>query len=533
MPGRSKANVRRGAAARAAAPWRIQALYRVLSETNRATVRARSGPRFLDDIVEVLVRDGGLVAAWIGLLQPDGMLGFAAAAGRDGDYAAGLKISRDPSIPEGRGPSGTVLRTGETYVCNDFLADPATAPWHERGRRHGVRASAAVALHEDGHVVGALTVYADEVGWFGPREIALIQDIAADIGFGLETIERERALAASRERLLETADRIRHVESVARAGSFRYATAPPALWWSDGLAHLLGLPPDAPPDLPTLERALTPGVAHVLKEALCEALEAPERGHVELEFPLPAADGSTRWLRVSAAPRQAPGDGKEIAGVVLDASERMKLETEAAGAALAERARLAAELHDDLGQVLTGTSLSLAALARQARASGSEFAPALERLSGQAGEALRICRSLAGSALPGHEADLADALRALARDVAATGVDCRAHVDPAAARRLTAPQRHELLRIAQEATTNALKHSGGHAITITLAATTGAIELTIEDDGRGVPRRFTPGVGLRSMRWRASRAGGSLSLRGGGSRGATVRVLVPVLASDA
>ena len=92
----------------------------------------------------------------------------------------------------------------------------------------------------------------------------------------------------------------------------------------------------------------------------------------------------------------------------------------------------------------------------------------------------------------------------------------------------------ELFRIAQEAVTNALKHGGCREIDLGLSQRGPMIELAIRDDGRGFQRGKTAvadGLGQRTMRYRAARAGGTVVFRDNAERGATVLVRVRRLAA--
>jgi signal transduction histidine kinase len=88
-----------------------------------------------------------------------------------------------------------------------------------------------------------------------------------------------------------------------------------------------------------------------------------------------------------------------------------------------------------------------------------------------------------------------------------------------------------LYRIAQEAVTNAVRHSGAHGISITLARKDGETALSIEDDGTGLSSEAmqADGMGLRTMRYRAELVGGKLEVGPGPSGGTRVvcRLAVP------
>jgi signal transduction histidine kinase len=87
-----------------------------------------------------------------------------------------------------------------------------------------------------------------------------------------------------------------------------------------------------------------------------------------------------------------------------------------------------------------------------------------------------------------------------------------------------------LYRVAQEALHNALRHSGAAGIRVTLSKTTHRVVLEVSDNGRGfVPGAPSNGLGLASMRERASSVGGALTIRSG-EAGTRVLMTVPVKA---
>jgi signal transduction histidine kinase len=209
---------------------------------------------------------------------------------------------------------------------------------------------------------------------------------------------------------------------------------------------------------------------------------------------------------------------------------------------LEERARLARELHDAVSQKL----FSIRAKARAAevligRDPGRAAAEirSVAALSGQAHAELRAV--IDGLAPPDLAADgLVGSLRSYAVLAGRTyGAQVRFHVTA----RLPAlgPQRETAVyRVAQEALTNALRHSGSATVCVSLTATRRRVVLEVADQGRGFAAeapasaspftaadRLTNGLGLASMRERAAAAGGALTVRSGPGEGTLVRLELP------
>jgi len=232
--------------------------------------------------------------------------------------------------------------------------------------------------------------------------------------------------------------------------------------------------------------------------------------------------------RARAAQRQA-----EILVAELRATQSARAEA----AALAERTRLAREIHDVLAHALSGLILALDTMELQGRQ--PDPGPAtVERMLGQVGRAQRIARdgladtrqaiaALRGDALPGPA--LLD--RLVHDTAAATGVSGRLTID-GAERPLPPEIGLTVYRTAQEALTNTARYAGPGAVAeVRLSYTGDAVELVVEDQPAGdVPGRRAAlsggGYGLTGMRERAELLGGSLTAGPAGT-GFAVRLRLP------
>ncbi len=193
---------------------RLNRLYAVLSETNMAISRTKGRDNLFKDFCRIAVEDGSFKLAWVGLVEEEsGELKVVAANGATG-YLEDIRITVNKE-PAGLGPTGIVVREGTYYICNDFLGSPITLPWHDRGRAHGIRASASIALKQKGRVIGALTLYADKKDFFDRQQIKLLLQMGADISFALDNFIREtRRREAERALQEEAAERLRAMEAL-------------------------------------------------------------------------------------------------------------------------------------------------------------------------------------------------------------------------------------------------------------------------------------------------------------------------------
>ena len=247
-------------------------------------------------------------------------------------------------------------------------------------------------------------------------------------------------------------------------------------------------------------------------------------GTIRIEVPLRHLDGSSRCLSVFArSDRTEPG---RVFGVANDITERKRLERALAEATQKEQVRLGLEIHDGLGQELTGLAYLASSVAASAAKSGSPLAEDLEQLSKLTARAIVSCRDIARGISPLTESrgSLVHSLRKLSEGAASDGlVPVEFHAKEAAPLTLPWEARDHMHRIAQEALSNALRHARGDRITVTLDIGAKRVRLAVTDNGRGFdPRKAPKGLGIDSMRQRAAAIGGRLRLQNVKSGGTAV-----------
>ncbi|MGH3250873.1 MAG: GAF domain-containing sensor histidine kinase [Trebonia sp.] len=198
-----------------------------------------------------------------------------------------------------------------------------------------------------------------------------------------------------------------------------------------------------------------------------------------------------------------------------------------------ERARLARDIHDEQGQILTSLILFAKHLEQQV---DGEIAPQVSGLRQLAEQALRAARTLAQQLRP-LELDQLGLVPALNRLVEHTAQRCGVAVDFVAGSQqvhLTYALEVVVYRIAQQALTNVARHSRAHSASVTLSGCEGWLTLIIEDDGEGfdcdavlADTRDGAHTGVRSMRDRARSVGGVLMIESDRESGTLVRLRVP------
>ena len=234
-----------------------------------------------------------------------------------------------------------------------------------------------------------------------------------------------------------------------------------------------------------------------------------------------------RLARLGSAVLRALQEAADRRDRVTAETERKRLEHSLRLAADDERWRLARELHDGLGQELTGLAMLADGLAK--RAENSQLPPAAElrRLAGIARHAIESCRDIARGLAPFSAArgGLPEALRELAdRACGPPGPHVALTLDLDGSMAISREASEHLYRIAQEALTNAIKHARARSVQISLEAEAGTVRLRVVDDGDGLsdPLTGSSGLGLQTMRDRAAAIGARLSVAAAHDRGTAV-----------
>lgn len=287
-------------------------------------------------------------------------------------------------------------------------------------------------------------------------------------------------------------------------------------------------------DAPTLPAFLTrvhPADRERVRATIDTALAVP--GIHRLEFRFRGAGGSERWIATAIQRFLRPGGEpggligasrditirKETFRALADKEQRLRaLSQEIIEAASREQERIGRDLHDGLGQELTGIALMLKALQGRRDATPRALQRELGEILRLVNHALGSTRTIASGLSPVavERGGLAEALRALV-DQVREGSRLRFRLSlrlPRASEPPPAVSLH-LYRITQEALSNAMRHARATRISVSLHAGDGSLRLRIADDGAGIGRRrdVQGGLGLRIMQYRAQLIGALLEVK--------------------
>jgi len=292
----------------------LNRLYSVLSHAGRAIVHKRTRNELFQEICRVIVEHGRFQMAWVGLLEAaTGLVTPVASCPREEEYLTNLRITVDDKQPAERGPIEAAIHESRIVLCNDLLTDARMRPWWKRARHLGYRSVGVFPMVVHGRVPGAIAIYSRETGFFDDESVALLEELAADLSFALESIEMEQM----RQRAVGELDQF-----------FALSLDMLCIFNLDGRMHRLN---------PAWEKALGFSAAELCSKPWIEFVHPEDRPRAEaalldlrsgiqiehLEVRFLSESGAYRWLVGSATPALERG---VVFAAMSDITERKRLE---------------------------------------------------------------------------------------------------------------------------------------------------------------------------------------------------------------
>ncbi|MDX1421369.1 MAG: PAS domain S-box protein [Rubricoccaceae bacterium] len=449
-----------------------------------------------------------------------------------------------------------LMREDDAHVAEALAAGepvPLREPVPEALAREGLTSGLSIRLGGAGEPAGLFGVYDRASHAFDDEALAFVAAVAAMLTGVRERAHTERALAESEARaravLETTVDGVITIDAGGTVESFNPAAE-----------RIFGY--EAGEVIGKNVHVLMPEPYHSEHDGYIQAYHETGRRRIigiGREVVGRRKDGSTFPMDLAVSEVRLPGR-TIFTGFIRDISARRELEQEVLRIAEAERRRIGQDLHDGLGQMLTGTALIARGLARHLRADEAEAAGEADEVVRLIKDADTYARALARGLVPveletgGLDAALE---RLCANAERLFGITCQfdAQGHPEEDHRYPEQAPTHLFRIAQEAVSNAVRHGQARHVRIALARAPSRLRLVVEDDGTGfpglvrsagtdrldehtldapggsvsAPARPTDnrGMGVRIMHYRARILGGVLEIRAGTPGGTVVSCTVP------
>jgi diguanylate cyclase (GGDEF)-like protein/PAS domain S-box-containing protein len=168
----------------------LNRVYAVLSSINTLIVRVRDRDELFREACRLATQFGHFVFAWIGWLNPaTGEIQVVAFAGENAELASTLKPVLGPD-PAEDGVAAAAIRSGKVQFCNDLRTDPRHIVYRKQMLEQGFRGIIALPLVVDEKPAGCLALITSEPDFFSEQELRLLEELAGDISFALDHLEK-------------------------------------------------------------------------------------------------------------------------------------------------------------------------------------------------------------------------------------------------------------------------------------------------------------------------------------------------------
>jgi len=196
---------------------------RMISDCNQVIVRVRDEKKLLNEICKIIVDEGDYRLAWIGMAQHDENSSIKPVAqyGFDEGYLESLQLSwKDNDY--GQSPAGRTIRTMKSAISRNIPQDPKFKLWCEEAKKREYNSSIALPLIVENEAIGSLNIYSSEVNAFDSDELELLDELATDISYALESLKNREERYKAIKDLKESEKNLKKVIDSAPYGAHSY-----------------------------------------------------------------------------------------------------------------------------------------------------------------------------------------------------------------------------------------------------------------------------------------------------------------------
>lgn len=516
-------------------------LYATISQTNQMIIYAREAEDLFRRLCSVMVESGKFRMAWVGIIDKENRVIVPVChAGHEAGYLGLRKVSIDP-VATGMGPTGTAMREKRDYICNDMETDPAIHPWKDEALERGYRSSIAMPIFKFGEPYGIFSLYSEEPHFFDEEEVRMLDEVVRDISFTLEIFEKEE-LRKKAEKALRTEKLFSDsIVNLLPGVFYLYDESLSFLRWNNRFEEVSGYSREEFRGMTVLD--FFTGEQRELIRQKTESVFLTGRCDVEAEM---TARGGDHIPFYFSGTRITHRDKPCVLGIGFDISrlkdaEQQIRQSEEELRDLAsnlqnireeERAAIAREIHDELGQQLTAIKLDVSWLDRKIAGDviiKERIAGVLAMLTEMIHSIRRISTQLRPSIL--DDLGLIEALKWQVRDFQKRTSARIAFDSPEEPLKLDPAVTTGLFRIFQETLTNITRHAEATSVTASLVVADDRLIMTITDNGRGfdpaaVKKKKT--LGIMGMKERTLMLKGAYEIKSEPGSGASLRFSVPL-----
>lgn len=178
---------------------------KVLSGCNEIIIKAKEEKLLTQNICDKIIDIAEFALVWVGYANNDvnKSVTVVSSAGDEEGYLDSVNIVWSDT-ENGKGPTGTAIRTGKPRIIHDVKSDQNFIPWLGHALKKGYQSGIALPLIEQNNVFGALSMYSKELNAFDKNELELLSELANDLAYGIIAIRTKEKHDTLQEQLLQS-----------------------------------------------------------------------------------------------------------------------------------------------------------------------------------------------------------------------------------------------------------------------------------------------------------------------------------------
>jgi PAS domain S-box-containing protein len=306
---------------------RVNRTLQTLSGCNQALIRANNEDELLQQVCDIIIKVGGYRLAWVAYAENNSQKDIkpAAQAGYEDGYLQSLHLTWADTI-HGQSPTATAIRTGKTTIIQNIFTDSRYEIWRCQAMSRGYAAAIALPLMVNGKAFGALNIYAVEPDAFDVNEVKLLQELTADLAYGILALRNQRDRQLAETALKESEESLALALEAVNLGIWDWNLITNKIIWSEGHTRLFGLKATHPHvSYQTFKKLVLPEDWPGLEQAFQDAQN--QKTDYNHEFRVVWSDGSLHWLEgTGKLYYNQAGEAVRMLGTVRDISNRKQIE---------------------------------------------------------------------------------------------------------------------------------------------------------------------------------------------------------------
>lgn len=522
-------------------------LYEVISKINQVMVHATNEQILFKEACQIAVDLGKFKMAWIGIIDETQRKVIPVMhAGEEQNYLSHMQSSTldDPDFRNG--PTGKAISSGTYVLCNDIENDIMMKPWITEALTRGYRSSIALPINKFGKVVGTFNLYASESNYFDEKEIILLKETTDDISFSLENFEKEKMRKLAEEQIIAEKILSESIINSLPGILYLYDQTGKFIRWNKNFEIVSGYSAEEIKNMHPLD------FFHVDENQLVQTAIADVFHSGVADITVPFYTKNNKKIPYYFNGRKINLNGTDyLIGMGIDITERVNAEKELQernkqiqnlsahiqNIREEERTRIAREIHDELGQQLTGLKMDASWIGKKIEMEDQTLQKKISGMISLIDDTIITVRRIASELRPSILDDLGliPALEWQSQEFEKrNGIKLyfkNTTIDFNPERELSTT----IFRVYQEALTNIIRYAKATEVETIIEEKNKNITLTIKDNGVGFDMNEVKNknsLGLIGMKERALLFKGDLIVESQKLKGTTITLKIPFLIKD-